>query len=237
MSRGRTRSSSPSRVPLVALLLLGGCLLPARASATDVQGVLSTHTVWTKRGSPYVLTGDVTVGWGVELVIQPGVRVIAASEDALRSGVDSRRVELIVDGTLVVKGTEARPVELTSQGERGSWYGLRVRGGRGTVIKGALILAGTPGPVAGHERGGEKHVGARHPAGLRAGELGPGDAGGQPVERVWGERAECGGGGERADGADGGDGQWCPRRRVARRGRAVEQHPPRQRGLGRDAAG
>ncbi len=139
MFRGPTRSSSSSRAPQVFLLLLGVCLLPARALATDVQGVLSTHTVWTKRGSPYVLTGDVTVGWGVELVIQPGVRVIAASEDALRSGVDSRRVELIVDGTLVVKGTEARPVELTAQGERGSWYGLRVRGGRGTVIKGALI--------------------------------------------------------------------------------------------------
>ncbi|QRN94705.1 right-handed parallel beta-helix repeat-containing protein [Archangium violaceum] len=109
------------------------------ASATQVQGKLSTPTVWKKSGSPYVLTGDVTVGWGATLVIEPGVKVIAAKRDALRSGVDEQRVELIVDGALVVRGTEARPVKFTSGGELGAWYGIRVRGGRGTVIDGAVI--------------------------------------------------------------------------------------------------
>lgn len=120
----------------VLLLLL---LLPALASATDVRGTLSASTVWTRRGSPYVLQGDVTVAWGTTLTLEPGVRVIAASSDALKSGVDPQRVELIVDGTLVVRGTAASPVELTSQGGSGSWYGIRVRGGRGTEIHGAVI--------------------------------------------------------------------------------------------------
>ena len=120
----------------VLLLLL---LLPALASATDVRGTLSSSTVWTRRGSPYVLQGDVTVAWGTTLTLEPGVRVIAASNDALKSGVDPQRVELIIDGTLVVRGTAASPVELTSQGGSGSWYGIRVRGGRGTEIHGAVI--------------------------------------------------------------------------------------------------
>ncbi|HEX8820422.1 MAG TPA: hypothetical protein VF794_10885 [Archangium sp.] len=106
---------------------------------------MSSSTVWTRRGSPYVLKGDVTVAWGTRLTIEPGVQVIAASQDALRAGVDPQRVELIIDGTLVVKGTEQRPVEFTSQGERGSWYGLRVRGGRGTVIDGAILTQASQG--------------------------------------------------------------------------------------------
>jgi hypothetical protein len=122
------------RAVLLALLLL-----PALASATDVRGTLSTSTVWTRGGSPYVLEGDVTVAWGTKLTIEPGVRVIAASSDAMKSGVDPRRVELIVDGTLVVRGTPASPVELTSHGGSSSWYGIRVRGGRGTEIHGAVI--------------------------------------------------------------------------------------------------
>ncbi|HYO52982.1 hypothetical protein [Archangium sp.] len=109
------------------------------ASATDVRGTISTHTVWKRSGSPYVLKGDVTVDWGTRLTLEPGVQVIAAPTDAMKSGVDPERVELIVDGTLVVRGTAALPVEFTSQGGSGSWYGIRVRGGRGTVLDRAVI--------------------------------------------------------------------------------------------------
>ncbi|WNG48960.1 hypothetical protein F0U60_36205 [Archangium minus] len=133
------------RSAMRAVLLAFMFLLPAMASATDVQGALSGHTVWKKSGSPYVLKGDVTVAWGARLTLEPGVQVIAAPEDALRSGVDPQRVELIVDGTLVVRGTTAHPVELSSRGEEGAWYGIRVRGGRGTEINGAVITQATQG--------------------------------------------------------------------------------------------
>jgi hypothetical protein len=129
------------RSVLLTLLLL----LPAMASATDVRGTLSTSAVWTRRGSPYVLKGDVTVAWGTKLTLEPGVRIIAAAEDALRSGEDPERVELIVDGALVVRGTRSSPVELTARGAPGSWYGIRVRGGRGTVIDGAVITQARQG--------------------------------------------------------------------------------------------
>ncbi|MCY1076696.1 hypothetical protein [Archangium lansingense] len=124
---------------MMRAVLLALLLMPALAFATDVQGTISSSTVWTRSGSPYVLKGDVTVAWGTKLTLEPGVQVIAAPGDALKSGVDSQRVELIVDGTLVVRGTSASPVELTSHGGSGAWYGIRVRGGRGTEINGAVI--------------------------------------------------------------------------------------------------
>jgi hypothetical protein len=136
---GRERSDfgmMPLAMRLVSLLLV--VLLPAMASATDVQGKLSGEHSWRRSGSPYVLRGDVTVDWSARLVIEAGVEVIAAEVDARESGVDPRRVELIVDGALVVQGAEKRPVTFTTR-EGGSWYGIRVRGGRGTVIDGAVI--------------------------------------------------------------------------------------------------
>ena len=134
------------RAALSALLLL----LPALAlAATDVQGVLPGETVWKRSGSPYVLHGDVTVPWGVKLSVEPGVQVMAASDEALGSGVDPRRVELIVDGTLLVRGTAELPVEFTSQGAEGAWYGIRVRGGRGTVIDGATLTRASQGITLG----------------------------------------------------------------------------------------
>ncbi|PTL77964.1 hypothetical protein [Vitiosangium sp. GDMCC 1.1324] len=133
------------RAALLALMIL----LPALASATDVQGTLTHNTVWTSSGSPYVLKGDVTVAWGVRLTLEPGVQVIASSTDALKSGVDAERVELIVDGTLVVRGTPEQPVTLSSQGGDGSWYGIRVRGGRGTLIDHAVITQAHQGIALG----------------------------------------------------------------------------------------
>jgi hypothetical protein len=121
------------------------CLLPALASAVDVQGALPADTVWKKSLSPYVLTGDVTVPWGAKLTVEAGVQIIAVPEDALRSGVDPQRVELIVDGTLVVRGTPSQPVEFTSHGRPGSWYGVRVSGGRNTVIDGAILNQASQG--------------------------------------------------------------------------------------------
>ncbi|EPX63488.1 hypothetical protein D187_005894 [Cystobacter fuscus DSM 2262] len=130
------------RAVLSALLLL----LPALASAVDVQGALPAgDTVWKKDLNPYVLTGDVTVPWAAKLTVEAGVQIIAIPEDGLRSGVDPERVEFIVDGTLVVRGTPSQPVEFTSHGRPGSWYGVRVRGGRGTVIDGARIDLATQG--------------------------------------------------------------------------------------------
>jgi hypothetical protein len=119
------------RLLLPTLLLL----LPAAASATDVQGMLLSDVTWDRRGSPYILKGDVTVAWGTTLTIEPGVEVLAASEDATGSGVDPERVELVVEGTLVARGSESLPVTFRAHEPGGLWVGLRVEAGRGTVLE------------------------------------------------------------------------------------------------------
>lgn len=68
---------------LLPFLLLVVCLASAVAFShaatvhvqTDVAGQITSDTTWTVAGSPYVLTGDVEVGPGVTLTIEPGVAV------------------------------------------------------------------------------------------------------------------------------------------------------------------
>ena len=43
--------------------------LTQRAMATDVSGTLSSDTVWSTAGSPYVVTGSVLVSSGVKLTV------------------------------------------------------------------------------------------------------------------------------------------------------------------------
>ncbi|MDF1565123.1 MAG: PKD domain-containing protein [Deltaproteobacteria bacterium] len=116
----------------IALALLAAILLPASASATDVIGNLNVNTRWDLAGSPYVLTGDVTVAPQATLTIEPGVVVQGAASDALGGGTDAARVELIVRGTLVADGSAASPIRFqgASQGA-GSWYGITLDTGAG----------------------------------------------------------------------------------------------------------
>jgi MYXO-CTERM domain-containing protein len=108
---------------LVALM----ALLPSAARATDVIGNLNTNTRWTLAGSPYRLTGDVTVGTGATLTIEPGVVVEAAAADGLGSGTDTARVEFIIRGAIVADGTASAPVTFRgASATAGSWYGIVV---------------------------------------------------------------------------------------------------------------
>ncbi|MEM1097094.1 MAG: hypothetical protein AAGJ10_21060, partial [Bacteroidota bacterium] len=48
---------------------------------TQVSGVISGSAVWTKAESPYLLTGDVTLGPGHTLTIEAGVEVRVSPTD------------------------------------------------------------------------------------------------------------------------------------------------------------
>ena len=108
-------------VPLLMALLACGILFavlepgePAQARVTtDVQGTVYTHTTWTLAESLYVVTGDVIVNPDITLTIEPGVKV-AFDEDTA----------LIIEGTLVAKGTKSQPIYFTSNKESpapGDW--------------------------------------------------------------------------------------------------------------------
>ena len=78
---------------LTSLLLILGVEVHADPADTDVCGPITSDTVWTPSGSPYIATCDVQVTSGVKLTIQPDV-IVKFDADTL----------LWVDGTLIAQG-------------------------------------------------------------------------------------------------------------------------------------
>ena len=116
------------------------------SAAESIQGTLGSDTTWTAARGPYTLTGDVIVPAGVTLTVEPGVVVNAARSDALKGGENTIYVELIVRGTLRVKGTPAQPV--TFQADRATsspWGGIRVEAGTTSTLSGVLIRDASTG--------------------------------------------------------------------------------------------
>lgn len=119
--------------------------------ATDpgVCGFVTENTVWDLATSPVIVKGDLTVKAGCTLSIMPGVEVKFLSRDALASGRDEARAELIVQGTLRAIGENGRPVTFSSGSailEKGSWGGIwfdRSTGGSNNRIERAVIRHAT----------------------------------------------------------------------------------------------
>jgi len=89
------------------------------APSTDVSGLITTNTIWSPAGNPYIVTGDVTVEPGVTLVIEPGVQVRFDGVYAFN-----------VRGTLNAVGTHEQPIVFTSNKPSplaGDWGVLDIR--------------------------------------------------------------------------------------------------------------
>ena len=101
-------------------------------------GSLLGNTTWNTSGSPYLLTGDITVPNTVTLTIESGVEVrFTPLTDDLSSGEDVNRIELIIEGVLRVKGTQSDTVTFMSNGQvpaSGDWYGIVSTGNTGKVL-------------------------------------------------------------------------------------------------------
>ena len=100
---------------------------------TVVPGGVIGTTIWDVEGSPYLVTGDLTVSSGASLIIEAGVEVLfLANSDDQSGGQRLSDAELIVKGALVVEGTEAAPVVFGSSeanARAGDWGGIRVESG------------------------------------------------------------------------------------------------------------
>jgi len=95
-------------------------LFPA-VKATYVEGTISKDTVWTLLDSPFVVCQDITVEEGVTLTIEPGVEV--------RFG--GGPFTITVNGRLIAKGTEEKPIKFTSNKESpeaGDWAAIFFNG-------------------------------------------------------------------------------------------------------------
>ncbi|MDC3983289.1 beta strand repeat-containing protein, partial [Polyangium jinanense] len=114
---------------VLALALALVALVPRAArAATNVTGGNVINQTWTPAGSPYIVSGDVTVPEGAFLTIQAGTVVQFANGDAQAAGLDSARTEITAKGQLNVNGTAASPVTFAAQSGSGAgiWYGIVV---------------------------------------------------------------------------------------------------------------
>ncbi len=73
------------------------------APATNVSGLITQDTTWSKANSPYIVVQSIRVEDGVTLTIEPGVEVRFAGNYFLE-----------IDGTLVALGTASAPILFTS---------------------------------------------------------------------------------------------------------------------------
>ncbi len=130
-------------VSLLALVAVSLGLPGLAAAQTTVPpGNLVGNQTWTAAGSPYLLSGDLTVPTGTTLTLEAGTTIRFAAGDAVASGVDTARAELRVDGTLLAQGTAMAPVTLESSlamPAAGSWYGIVVLSGGSATLAGLSV--------------------------------------------------------------------------------------------------
>ncbi len=100
------------------------------AASVTTSGTLTGDETWS---GVVVLTGDVVVPTGITLTVDEGATVKATPQSDDRfSGVDSSRIELIIQGTLDLQGSPSLPVTFTSDRTApavptaGDWYGIRL---------------------------------------------------------------------------------------------------------------
>jgi hypothetical protein len=74
----------------------------ASAASTQVGGLITQDTTWTKANSPYQLTGPLGITSGVTLTVEPGVTV------------DLNNYYIHVNGTLIAKGTSDQEITFDS---------------------------------------------------------------------------------------------------------------------------
>ncbi|MBQ3644850.1 MAG: carboxypeptidase regulatory-like domain-containing protein [Candidatus Riflebacteria bacterium] len=93
-----------------------------------MPGVVNSNVVWNSQGSPYEITGNLTIAQGASLIISKGTEVRVSGRDKWESdGITDVPVAVNVYGTLLVQGTQSEPVAFTS-GENipqnGDWEGI-----------------------------------------------------------------------------------------------------------------
>ncbi|MDN5279282.1 MAG: hypothetical protein PWR01_3247 [Clostridiales bacterium] len=94
-----------------------------------VPGVINESVKIEYLDSPIDLNSDLVVAAGTTLDVASGVVFRIGEEDLAGSGMDEKRVELLVSGRLLLNGTADRPVKFTAlngSGFRDHWAGIKI---------------------------------------------------------------------------------------------------------------
>ncbi len=111
---------------IVVLQFVLAALLSAQTTVIDHK-VIRGQERWS---GTVLIKGDVVVGRGARLVIEPGTVVrFVANTDLARSGKDKTRAELIVKGSIFARGNIGRKITFTSASTNPrmqDWYGIQI---------------------------------------------------------------------------------------------------------------
>ncbi len=103
------------------LLMLSVQLVQAETIIADKQQVSGT---WNTKGSPYIIQGEAIVPEGKTLTIKPGVEVKfkTSENEEFEFGEESFDAGFLrVNGKIVAKGKEGKPIVFTRLGGYGNW--------------------------------------------------------------------------------------------------------------------
>ena len=93
-----------------------------------MPGVINSNVVWNSQGSPYEVTGNLTIAQGASLIISKGTEIRVSKGDKWESDVANYLpISINVYGTMLVQGTESEPVAFTSAEnipQNGDWEGI-----------------------------------------------------------------------------------------------------------------
>ena len=103
----------------------------------EFEGTISGYALMTKANSPYIITGDIIVESGAQLIIEPGVEVrFSYISDPDNNGQeDTNAADLIVYGKLFAEGSATDSILFTSNEDpalKGDWGGIRFASSEGT---------------------------------------------------------------------------------------------------------
>jgi lipopolysaccharide export system protein LptA len=87
---------------------------------TNVSGVISTNTTWTKSNSPYIVTGNVLVNTGVTLIIDAGVEIRLEASKYLKIEGEIKAIGQINDSIIFTSNS--------SNKIKGSWDKVWLKG-------------------------------------------------------------------------------------------------------------
>jgi hypothetical protein len=127
-------------IMIIGLILVGTVHFGTVQASTEVTGVISSDTTWTKANSPYILTGPVKVNNGVTLTIEAGATV----------NLNSYYIQ--VEGTLEASGSSADQIHFNSGSIKftDSSNDWNEQTGTGCIVENAVISSTSSSIAAVH---------------------------------------------------------------------------------------